>query len=414
MGEVKRFKNYLGLPKSIYIIFLARIINSMGAFVYPFLTYFLVDNLGIGEHMAGKYLLLASTASAPGSLVGGKLADHFGRKKILLIFQGLAALSLIPCAFLGNSMVIPWLLILSSFFGGAAHPASGAMVTDLTNPDNRKEAFSLLYLGTNLGIAVGPLIAGFLYNNYIEWIFLGDAATTFISLILVMIYIRETIPSHEEVEESFETTSDEKAEKGNLILVLLKRPALLAFAAVSTVYSFVYAQHSFSLPLQVRAIFDNNGTKVFGSVMTVNALSVILLTMIITKVTKKIKPIQNIAIAGIFYAIGFGMLYYIENFYLILLSTIIWTIGEILTVTNTSVYIANHTPMSHRGRFNAVLPIISGFGYAVGPVIMGRYIEVNSVKMVWPVLFVLSLGAACLMYLLSLVEKTKIRCVNDH
>ncbi|WP_069649970.1 MDR family MFS transporter [Caloranaerobacter ferrireducens] len=414
MGVLKRFNNYRGLPRSIYIIFLARIINSMGAFVYPFLTYFFVENLGLGEHTAGEYILLASTAFVPGSLIGGKLADHFGRKKILLLFQGLAALTLIPCAFLGNSMMIPWLLILSSFFGGAANPSSGAMVTDLTNPNNRQEAFSLLYLGTNLGIAVGPLIAGFLYNNYIEWIFLGDAITTFISLLLVLIYVKETIPSEDEVKDSFNKKDDEKAEEGNIILVLLKRPALLAFSAVSTIYSFVYSQHSFSIPLQVREIFAVNGPKVFGWVMTTNALSVIILTVFITVITRNNKSTTNIAVAGIFYSIGFGMLYYINSFYLVILSTVVWTIGEILIVTNSSVYIANHTPISHRGRFNAVLPIISGFGYAVGPVIMGKYIEANSVRMVWPILFVLSLGAATLMYLLSLTERTEVRLVKDN
>jgi MFS family permease len=42
----------------------------------------------------------------------------------------------------------------------AAQPASTAMTTDLTNPRNRKAAFSLLYLGGNVGFAVGPLISG--------------------------------------------------------------------------------------------------------------------------------------------------------------------------------------------------------------------------------------------------------------
>lgn len=60
--------------------------------------------------------MISGLAFIPGSLLGGKLSDHLGRKRIMLIFQALAALCLIPCAFLGESIIIVWLLILSSFF----------------------------------------------------------------------------------------------------------------------------------------------------------------------------------------------------------------------------------------------------------------------------------------------------------
>ncbi|MGM0675698.1 MAG: MFS transporter [Spirochaetota bacterium] len=46
---------------------------------------------------------------------------------------------------------------------GAATPATIALATDLSTPDTRQATFSLLYLGHNLGFAVGPLVAGFLF-----------------------------------------------------------------------------------------------------------------------------------------------------------------------------------------------------------------------------------------------------------
>ncbi|WP_425447694.1 MDR family MFS transporter [Dethiothermospora halolimnae] len=406
---IKRiFNNYKGLPQSVYILFIARIINSMGAFVYPFLTLFLTDKMGIKEQQAGMYFFLAAMVSVPGSLLGGFLSDRIGRKKIILIFQSLAALCFVPCGFLGNSMLIPWLLIMASFFGGAVQPANSAMMADLTDESNRKEAFSLLYLGINVGFAIGPLIAGFLYENYTSLIFYGDATTTFISLILVYKFVKETKPSHEDIIESTKIESDEKAEKGNIIRVLIKRPSLIAFSLVATIYSFVFVQHGYSIPLQVKEIFGANlGSKMYGTLMTTNAVVVVALTSVITSITKKLKPVQNISLAGIMCAIGFGMLYYANSYWIFFLSTVIWTVGEILNVTNTGVYIANHTPMSHRGRFNSILPIITGAGYAVGPLIMGGYIEKFSIRMVWPITFTLAIGAATLMYGLYMIEKKR-------
>lgn len=400
--------HYTKLPKSIYILFFARMVNSMGAFVYPFLTIYLTKTLSLDEGEAGFIVMLAVTAHLPGLLVGGRLADWLGRKKILLLFQGLAAICLIPCAFLNNPFLIPRLLILSAFFHGAAQPASTAMTTDLTNPGNRKAAFSLLYLGGNIGFAVGPLIAGFLYNNYLMWIFLGDAGTTFASLTLVYLFVKETLPSKEEIEESFKLENNYgRAEKGNLWQVLWKRPKLLLFTLISLIYSFVYSQMSFSIPIQVVELFGDKGPKIFGVIMTTNALVVSCLTIIIISLTHKIKPVLNVALAGVLYAIGFGMIFFITGLPWFLFSTVIWSIGEILVTTNTNVYIANHTPMSHRGRFNAVIPVVMGAGFALGPLISGDYIREYGIKNVWPMIFFLSLAATLFMYILYLSGKKK-------
>lgn len=409
MNLYKELKGYIGLPRSIYVLFFARIINSLGAFVFPFLAIFLTKNIGLGEKISGYIVFASALSYIPGSLIGGFLSDRIGRKKIMIIFQGLAALCFVPCAFLGNSLLIPALLILAGVFGGAAQPANSAMVADLTNPDNRKSAFSLLYLGINVGFAFGPLIAGFLYKNYIEWIFLGDAITTLLSLILIVIFVEESIPSKDEIEKGKELSSDERTEEGSLFKVFMKRPSLLAFALVSTIYSFVFAQHAFALPLQIDNIYGDVGTKIFGTLMTTNAVVVLLMTLFLTSITKKLKPILNIVIAGFLCFIGFGMIYYIKSIPLFIISTSIWTLGEILQVTNSGIYIANHAPMSHRGRFNAVLPIITGSGWALSPLLMGSFIENNGVKAVWPVTALLAITGAMLMFLLYLKEKNNKR-----
>lgn len=408
MTMLKRLWPYGGLPKELYVLFFARIINSIGGFVFPFLTMFLTSNLGLGEKKAGFYVMMSSFAFALGSLTGGKITDQLGRKKIFIIFQGFAALCFIPCGFLGDSMIIPWLLILATFFIGGANPATSAMLIDITTPENRKEAFSLLYLGMNIGLAIGPLIAGFLlYKNYIRLLFLGDAATTFVALLLIGIFIKDTMPSKDKIDESYDLDSNERSEEGNIIGVLLKRPLLLIFAIISIVISFVYSQFNFSIPLQTNELFGDVGKKYFGIIMTTNALTVTFFTAFVTNATKRIKPILNMVISSILYAIGFGMIFYIDSLNLLIISTVIWTIGEIIGHTNSGVYIANHTPMSHRGRFNAILPIISGTGYAIGPMIMGGVIESNGVKMVWPIVFILSMVGAALMYGLYVIEKRK-------
>ncbi|MBW9159160.1 MDR family MFS transporter [Clostridium tagluense] len=404
------FKTYSGLPRSIYIVFFARIINSMGSFVHPFLTLFLTKSMGLGLKTVGLFLMMSALSSIPGSLIGGKLSDHIGRKKIIIIFQGLAALCLIPCAFLGKSIIIPYLLILSSFFGGAVQPANSAMMADLTNTENRKSAYSLLYLGINIGFSLGPLIAGFLYNHYLKILFLGDAATTILSLILVAVFVEETLPAKTITEDKVSNdfyNENEKAEEGSLLSVLLKRPYLIAFATISMIYSFMYSQFGFITPMQMDKLFSAEGPKLYGSIMAINGVVVVTMTTIIAAVTKKLRPIFNIALAGLFFSIGFGMLFLAKTFTVFVISTIVWTIGEILSATNSGVYIANHTPMSHRGRFNSVIPLITGAGFAIGPFMMSLFIKNREVNSAWLLVFFFGILASTCMYLLYLNEKKK-------
>lgn len=404
---------YRGLPRSVYLLFFANIVNSLGNFVWPFLTLFLTDRLGFSKAEAGVWVTLSALSWAPGALVGGKLVDHFGRKKVFVWARALSALALIPCAFLGASRIVPYLLISVGLLGGAVDPALHAMVADLTNRQTRRGAFALLYLGHNIGFAVGPTLAGILYRRHLPWLFLGDALTTLLSISLVALFVAETLPgracegsgTEEEVEENLPV--HERAESGGLVAALLRRPAVLVFSLVLMVYAFVYVQHAFSLPIQLRQVFGLDGPGRFGLLMSVNAVTVVALTTLITRLTQHIDATQNVALGGLTYAVGFGMVGLIRNMPLLILSTVIWTVGEILVTTNASVYVNNHTPISHRGRFNAVTDLVSGTGWALGPFVMGRVIDRSGVLTVWPVCFYLGLGASLLMYVLWLGDRIR-------
>jgi len=393
VNKIKNALNtYRGLNKNIYIIFVAQVINSMGAFVAPFLTMFLTQKLGLSAAEAGSYVTLAALANVPGMFAGAKLADKFGRKKLYITSTVLMASMLIPPAFLGESKAVIYFLIAMAFFNGAVNPSFTAMISDLTRGEERKKAYSLQYLGWNTGYAVGPMIAGFLFNNYLPLLFLGDAATALIAITLVAIYVPETKDLAEEVPDE-DLPELERSEKGSLFRVLLKRPSIIVFAFIMFFYRIVYAQGSFALPIQLNALFGARGASIYGMNMSFNAFVVVIFTIFVTGITLKFKPIFNIIIGGILFAVGFGMIRFVNTFPLLLMSTFIWTIGEILEATNINVYIAAHAPVSHRARFNSIFMFISGAGYAIAPQLGGLFIDSFPVREIWSTSFFIMLGA---------------------
>jgi len=154
-------------------------------------------------------------------LLGGRLADRYGRKIVAVGAQLLAASVYIPCGLLtrggfsaGNiaATLVPLLVLVNVIFDGFADPARMAMHTDLTTTENRQAAFSLNYLGHNLGFAIGPLIAGFLFNAAPEWLFWGNAIAVAVATTLVALFVPETKPTEQAIQASLGTTRDPEAE----------------------------------------------------------------------------------------------------------------------------------------------------------------------------------------------------------
>ncbi len=377
-------RHYGGLSKPVYILFFARVVNRMGDFVKLFLTLYLTQILGLPAETAGMYVMLSAGSSMAGGMLGGSLTDVFGRRRMILGLQLTSAVLVGTCGFLPPNISIAWFLIIASGAMGAVRPVVNSIVADITASEKRQRAYSLLYLGTNIGVAVGPMIAGFLFRNYLQWIFWGDALTTMVAFTLVLLWVPETKPSAADISESMQGEFHlEQAEEGSAFKALLRRPVLLLFAPLGVMSNFIYSQHAFTIPLHLSELWGERGAEMFGTIMSLNAVVVLIATTGVLFVFGRFKPLNNMVFASLFFMAGFGMLNIVRTFPFFLVSTVLWTLGEIIMVTNLSVFIANHTPISHRGRFNGLLSVIFGLGFTIGPYISGFAIEAIGIAGMW-------------------------------
>ena len=343
----------------------------------------------------------------PGSLISGMLIDRMNRKGILVFTRALFAIIILICGWMPPGMIIIYLVIVANFISSFSSPASSAMISDLTDPSNRKQSFSLLYLAANMGLAFSFLMAGYLFNHHWRLLFIGDGITTLLGLILFILFVGESKPTQEEVNAI--NASDrvgEKTVEGSVFVALIRRPFLLGFVIVNTLVGFVYYQQGFLMPLHLADLFGvNNGAIYFGQIMSANALLVIIFTPVIMALTKEIPPIINVMIASITFVFGFGMMAFATNLLWFYVSVVIWTTGEIIAAVNTGVYISNHSPVNHRGRFSSVIGLIQFSGISGAPAIMGLYLMSHTKAESWLLIGGIASVCALAFYLLYALEK---------
>lgn len=403
-------QDYKGLSKEMYILFIVRIINAMGNFIYPIMTLFLTKKLGYSTSYAGFILLISSIAYVPGSILGGILSDKWSRKNTVFLFSVLSGVFFILAGVFNNYFYLtPIIIILANAMNGVVQPANTAMVGDLTNSENRKTAFSLLYLGHNIGFAIGPAIGGLLFENHISLLFIGNGLISLLSANLIRVFLKDN-KNYINNDNILQNDTLEEAYTESSVKLIWNNKKLLYFALISTLISFMFAQNNFTLPKQVDDVIEN-GAKYYGLLMSLNAIVVILITGVITSITKELKASISIAFTGLFCALGYGILYFANNFGIFIISTIIWTIGEILYSTNSNVYIMENTPESHRGRFYSILPLLTGAGYAISPLIMGRYIDAFSIQSAW--IIVSLVGLVVFVGMLMLYRKESNQELNN-
>ncbi|NLP28547.1 MAG: MFS transporter [Clostridia bacterium] len=408
---MKIFKEYLHLPREVYVLVVAKTINGLGNFIMPLLTLILTEKVGLNGSQAGFYMLMLNVCFVPGLLFGGRLADSLGRKKVIIIFHSLAALVFMACGFIKPSMLVVYLLMLGSSFLAASLPAYDALLADLTNEHNRKRAFSLTFMGHNLGFSIAPVLGGFLFRNYLYLVFIIDAISTVISVILVAIYIPNM--EYNQSKAKNEVREEKSQEKNlNVFQFLLNNKYILIFSGILFFYNFAFSQLAFTLPIHVVQLFPENGPKYYGTMEGLNGVLILILTPIMTRLTIKSRPTKAIAMGGILYTLTFALLIFVGPLSMFYLAILVMTFGETMITVNNNAFISGMTPPPYRGRVSGIFQIIYGAGFAIGPFIMGILLDYISIHEVWATITIIMALAS--LFMLSLTRRMRRKKIEGH
>lgn len=352
---------YGGLKKEIYILFIGKLVTAMGSFVWPMLTFLLTTKLSMSDSTSTMIIATASVVSFPASILGGKLADKFSRKSIIILFDCLSVSLYFLAAILPVSIGTVGILFLAGLLQTIEGPAFDALTADYSTSKQREKAYSLSYLGFNLGYIVGASVAGLLFQKYLRLAFLINGLADFTSTILIIFFVHkknaitEDTASLEENYSEYEMPVDDKLP---VTTILKQRPVLLYMLIVGCFASMPANLMGLLLPLQLKEGLAEAGATLYGYLNSLNGFVVILFTPILTVLLKKLTEIPKTIVGLLLFIAGIALFSVGNITGILFLGMFVFTLGEVVTVLGANPYASRRIPASHRGRVGGISSVV--------------------------------------------------------
>lgn len=390
---------YGGLKKEIYILFIGKLVTAMGSFVWPMLTFFLTTKLGLSDGTSTLIIATSSVLSFPAALLGGKLADRFSRKSIIILFDCMTVSLYLLAAVLPLTIGTAVLLFLAGLFQTIESPAYDALNADYSTSAQREKAYSLSYLGFNLGFIVGASVSGILFENFLRLAFCINGIAIFISTVLIIFFVHSKNAISEDasmLQESYSEYELPVDDKIPVLKILRQRLVLIGMLLVGCIASMPSNLVGILLPLQLKESLGEAGATLYGYLNSLNGFVVIVFTPILTVLLKKLTEIPK-TIIGLLLFIAGTALFSLETATLILfVGMFVFTLGEVVTVLGSNPYNSRRIPASHRGRVGGISSVVYSVFSSVTQYLISFMLMAtgSNYRMIWMVFIVCGLVAA--------------------
>lgn len=346
-------ENLRALPRPAWILFGGTFVNRFGTFVMPFLAIYLTRR-GYSAAQAGFAVSMYGAGHIIASMLGGHLADRIGRRHtIALSMFGSSAMMLA----LSQARAFPVIVAFTFLVGVAGElyrPAASALLGDLVTPEQRIAAFGMYRFAINLGFAAGPATAGFLADRSFILVFVGDAITSFVYGIVALVAL----------PHGFRPAEQEEKPADALRAAFSDRTFVL-FLLATLCITWIEFQSLSTLPLYVQSLGFRAST--YGSIISLNGVMIVLLELIIISWTQRFAPQPLIAMGYFLTGIGFALTGLARTVPALIVTVVIWTIGEMIYGPMTGAFVTSLAPPQYRGRYMGFWILTWSVGMLLGP-----------------------------------------------
>ena len=373
------------MPKAVWILIIGTFLNSIGsAFLWPLNSIYVHDYLGKSLSVAGFVMMISSLAGIIGNLVGGYLFDKFGGYRAIVVGATLNILGLVGMYFWHEW---PWYVVFLTcigFSGAVVYPMIYALVGQAW-PTGGRKAFNSIFLAANVGVAIGPALAGLVADISFEYVFtvnLAVYAVFFVFVITTFKRFKQTIVEKEHVE-----TARVKNERPGFMAIGILSIALVICWIGYSQWSATISTYTQSLQISLTQ---------YSLLWTINGVLIVAVQPVIRPILKRWenKLKHQLVLGMILMGISYGVVYFAEDFTFFAVAMVLLTLGEVF-FTPVLPTIANKlAPKGRKGFYQGVVNAMTALGRTIGPLVGGIMVDLYGMQMlmfIFVILFALAL-----------------------
>lgn len=365
--------------------------------------------LGFTEQSVGflQSLIYACTYVVP--ILGGALADRYGYRRMLMVaFSFLSVGYFLAGQMSAYGAVFASLLVMATG-SGLFKPIISGTIARSTNESNSGFGFGVYYWMINLGAFLAPLIVSYLKG--FSWNYVFVASSLYCALMII-----PTIFTFTEPQKPANTKTLKEVLGGMAMVLGDARFMLMIF-----VYSFfwiLYFQNfgsvlwflrDFVNTAPIDAFFASMGIPiVFDAehVTVINAGTIILLQVLISRIVKNTKPLLTM-VSGIgFGVLGFICLAFATNIWIFIFGIAVFSVGEMTAHPKYYSYVGLVAPSDKKAVYMGYAFLYGVIGSLVGSNLGGAMYEnmlkplvgqtgiEESIRMFWLIFALLGVVAA--------------------
>lgn len=372
--------NFKGFRREVWILALITFINRAGTMVLPFLSKYLKENLHFTYGEVGWIMVAFGLGSMLGSWLGGKLTDTIGFYKIMIFSLFTSGILLFILQYITSFWGLCFGMFAIMAIADMFRPAMFVSLFVYAKPENRVRALSLVRLSVNLGFAAGPTIGGLIILGMgYQGLFWIDGSSCIIAILIFALAVKE--------KKRIPLSIDEQTENQNRKSIFRDKPFWLLLFTIFIIV-MVFFQIFTTLPLYHNEKFGLTEFQT-GMLLSLNGLLVFLLEMPIVSIfeRKKVNKIKIIALGALCVALGYYILLFDSWGFILILSIIFLSLGEIFAFPFSNAVALNRAPRGQEGQYMGLftmsfslahiacsktgLDIIARYGYQTNWIVMG-------------------------------------------
>ncbi len=394
------------LPRTVWLLLAARAINRLGAFSLSFLTVLVSTDFGAGVATAGLITAAFGLATIPSRLAGGRLADHLGRRRTIVLGLTCCAAAQLGIAAASSLAQVATFAVLLGLAFELYEPPSQAMIADSVGPAERVRAYSLLSAALAVGGMGAGLIAAGLGRWDLRWLFVADAVSCLVCAAIIQVALPGDRPGRRD-RAALHPAAPERA----VVIRPWRDRALIVLLASGTVYALVYLQVMMALPLSLarRGMRPADA----GVLFTVSAVTIVAgQPLVRLKRLSALSAPAALALGHVLLAVG--LLGYAASHTLAtaLPATVVWSLGDLLMLGRAYALVADLAPSGGTGRYLAVYGISWGVAAVAAPIVGTQILEHAGPTTLWSGLAAVCLALAVGQILIAQALATRGRAVR--